>query len=210
MVPGVFAELAGREPPTDVVVGAGARLELVVRDDRRRGVAGAEVWIENAEGLALHPRAFVTGGGGRLSVEGLAEGPALLRVHARGLGRPRPLAVSLKDGLTTTSELTLQAAGSLRVVVTAGRDPRARARVDVLREPGGEPVERHRTLRRPEDASGFGVTPRTGVLTVDELEEGTYTVVVDAGREFESARVSVRVRRGETEELAVPLRWKER
>ena len=134
----------------------------------------------------------------------------MVRVHARGLGRPRPVAIALKDGLTTTSEITLGAAGSLRVIVTAGRDPRARARIDLLREPGGEPLETRRTLRRPDDVTGFGVTPRTGVLLVDELEEGTYTVVVDAGREFEPARVSVRVRARETEDVTIALRWKER
>jgi hypothetical protein len=209
-VPGVFAELAGREPPTDVVVGAGARLDLVVRDDRRRGIPGAEVWIESPQGVALHARAFVTGGGGRLLVEGLAEGPARLRVTARGLGRPRVVPVVLKDGTTTTTEIQLAPAGSLRVTVTAGRDPRARARIDLLREPGGEPVEHRRTLRRPDDVSGFGVTPRTGVLTIDDLEEGTYTVVVDAGREFEPARVTVRVRAREVEDVTIALRWKER
>ena len=94
--------------------------------------------------------------------------------------------------------------------MTAGRDPRARARIDILREPGGEPLEQRRTLRRPEDVSGFGVTPRTGVLAVDELEEGMYTVVVDAGREFEPARATVRVRAGETEDMAIALRWTER
>jgi hypothetical protein len=203
---GVLADLPGAGRPLEVVIGRGGTLELVVRDEGRRGVGGAEVWVENAAGEALHARAYFTSPSGRLTVDGLPDGPVRVRVRARGLGRPRPATTAIHEGATSIVETTLPSAGALRLVVTAGRDPVARARVDVLRMPEGEPVESRRTLRRGDDRGDlFGVTARTGTLVVDDLADGDYVAVVTAGSELEPARVPVRIRRGEVVDVAVAL-----
>lgn len=205
VVEGVYADLAGQENPVEIVLGRGARLELVVKDDRRRTVGGADVWIENARGVTLHPRAFRTGPSGRVVVDGLPEGRAYVRVRAPGYGRTVPVAVDLRDASTSSLEVSIRPAGAILLTTRAGFDPRWRARVDLLRMPGNVPVEARRTLRRPDDVGGFGFTGRSGTLLLDDLEEGTYTLVVNAGRDVAELRVSVRVRAGETEAVNVTL-----
>jgi hypothetical protein len=205
VIEGVFADLAPAGALLEVTIGAGARLDLVVRDDRGRGVPAAEVWVETPSGEALHPRPYATSPTGRLRAEGLPEGEVRVRVHARGYGRPRPVAVTLRDGSSTDAQVDLEPAGALRLVVVAGRDPVARARVDVLRLPGGEPVARRRSLVRGDSRGAWGLTPRTGELLLGDLEEGVYRVVVTAGQELLEARVDVRVRAGDVSEVAVPL-----
>ncbi len=205
VVDGIYADLAGQENPVEIVIGRGARLELVVKDDRRRTVGGADVWVENARGVTLHPRAFRTGPSGRVVVDGLPEGRAYVRVRAPGYGRTSPVAVDLRDGSASSLEVSVRPAGAIQLTARAGFDPRWRARVDLLRMPGNVPVESRRTLRRPEEVSGFGFTSRAGTLLLDDLEEGLYTLVVNAGRDVEELRVTVRVRAGETEPVNVTL-----
>lgn len=207
IVEGAFADLAGQERPVDVVLDRGARLELTVKDDRRRAVAGAEVWIEDARGVALHPRALRTGPSGRLSVDGLSEGRARIRVRAAGYGRAGPQPVDLRDGLLTGAEVVVRPAGAIALTIRAGVDPRARTRVDLYRMPGRIAVEARRALRRPDECGCFGVTGRMGTLLLDDLEEGSYLVVATAGREFEELTLPVYVRAGETEPVLGQLRF---
>ena len=202
---GVYADLPGSERPAEVWIGIGARLEVEVRDDRGRGVGAAEVWVEDARGVALHPHPYVTGPSGRLSVQGLPEVAGRVRVRARGFGRPAPVPVALAEGTPASVRVVVRPGGAVRLTVTAARSPLGQARVQVLRAISGEPVESRRTLRRPDDPSGFGVTPRTGILEISDLEEGDYTIVVTGGRDLAEARVSVRVRPGQTSEVGVAL-----
>src|SRR5204863_887863 len=116
-----------------------------------------------------------------------------------------------REGAVAYAEATLAPAGAVRLVVTAGRDPVARARVDVLRMPEGEPVESRRVLQRGDDRNNaFGVTPRTGTLVVEDLADGEYVAVVVAGSELEPARVPFRVRRGDLTEVGIVLTFKPR
>ena len=206
VVEGAYADLAGQERPIEIVVGRGARLELIVKDDRRRPVAGADVWIEDAKGVTIHPRAFRTGPSGRLAVDGLPEGRCALRVKAAGYGRAGPVAVDFRDGSASVVEVIVKPPGAILLVVRAGFDPKARARVDLFRMPGKIPVEARRTLRRPDEPGCFGLTARTGVLKLDDLEEGNYLVVVNAGRDQEELSLPVYVRAGETEPVSGTLR----
>jgi hypothetical protein len=50
------------------------------------------------------------------------------------------------------------------------------------------------------------VTGRTGVLRLDDLEEGNYLVVVNAGRDQDELSLPVYVRAGETEPVTGTLR----
>ncbi|HVG94802.1 MAG TPA: carboxypeptidase regulatory-like domain-containing protein [Planctomycetota bacterium] len=207
---GIFAELPGSERPLDVVLGVGATIELDVRDPGGRGVAAAEVWVEDGEGNALHPRPFATPGSGRLRIEGVPDGPLRVVVHARGYGRPRPARITARDGSVSAVRVSLTAAGSVRLVVSAGRDPVPRARVEVRRRPDGEVLVARRPLRRG-GAQGAGTaTSDTGELLIEDLEEGDYDVQVTAGRELEAAQVVVRVRAGTVTEARVALRFAER
>jgi hypothetical protein len=205
VIENVFADLAPSGAPLEVTIGEGARLDLVVRDDRGKGVPAAEVWVETAAGQALHPRPYATSPTGRLRAEGLPEGAAFLRVHARGLGRPRRVPVTLREGAPTDAQVDLEPAGAVRLLVVAGRDPVARARVDVLRLPEGETVVRRRSLVRGDSRGAWGITPRTGELVVGDLEEGVYRVVVTGGAELLEARLDVRVRAGDVSEVVIPL-----
>jgi hypothetical protein len=153
----------------------------------------AEVWVENAQGVALHPRPYYTQPSGRLVIEGLAEGAGRVRVHARGYGRPPPSPVPLRDGATTGLDVMLRPACHLDVTVVAGRDPVPRARVEIRRLPSGELVLPRKALRRPEDTTGWGTTTRAGVLAVDDLEEGDYRIDVAAGSVWAPASVPVHV-----------------
>lgn len=204
-VPDVIAEPAGQEPEVEVVLGIGGRLELRLRDDRGRPVMAAEVWVETPAGVALHPRPYYTQPSGRLDVDGLPEGPARVRVHARGHGRPVPAPVTIREGLSAPLEMTVRPACALRVTVAAGRDPLARARVEVRRAATGELVLPRRALRRPEDTTGWGVTPRTGVLVLDDLEEGAYRVTVTGGSTWVPATVPVTLAPGRTTDVGVTL-----
>lgn len=204
-VPDVIAEPAGQEPEVEVVLGIGGRLELRLRDDRGRPVMAAEVWVETPAGVALHPRPYYTQPSGRLDVDGLPEGPARVRVYARGHGRPVPAPVTIREGLAAPLEMTVRPACALRVTVAAGRDPLARARVEVRRASNGELVLPRRALRRPEDTTGWGVTPRTGVLVLDDLEEGAYRVTVSGGTTWAPATVPVTLAPGRTTDVGVTL-----
>lgn len=206
LVGGVFADVSGQERPIEIVIGRGARLELTVKDDRRRPVASAEVWIEDAKGVTLHPRAFRTGPGGRVIVDSLPEGRCQLRVRASGYGRPTPTAVDLRDGNVSSAEIIVRPAGAIALTVRAGFDPCARARVDLYRMPGRIAVEARRTLRRPDECGCVGYTTRTGTLRLDELEEGNYLIVVGAGRGLEEWSLPVYVRAGEAEPVDALLR----
>jgi len=204
-VPDVVAEPAGQEPEVEVVLGIGGRLDLRVRDERGRPVMAAEVWVETVSGVALHPRPFYTQGSGRVEIDGLAEGAARVRVHARGYGRAAPVAVVIREGLATPLEATLRAACTLRITVVAGRDPVARARIEVRREGSDELVLPRRALRRPEDTSGFGITPRTGVLVLDDLEEGAYRVTVSGSSAWAPTTVPAYVAPGRPTDVGVTL-----
>jgi hypothetical protein len=198
----VFAETGNAGRPLDVVLGLGARLELHVVDEGRRGIAGAEVWIENERGDALHTRAFLTMATGRVRIEGLPEGNARIRVRARGFGMPALQTVRLRDGGTTSAEVVLRPAASLSVRVVAGRDPVPRARVEVFR-PNGEPVLLRRAARWIEpDPLGWSTT-RAGYLLVEDLEEGEYVLRTTAGSAFEDSRTNVTVTRGGSEARVV-------
>jgi hypothetical protein len=204
----VLAEVPGSERPVEVVVGAGASLDLRVVDVSRRGVTAAEVWVETPSGVALHRRPFFTGPGGFLKVDGLPEGPARIAIHAKGLGRPLPRPVALKEGVPARVETTLRPATAIVLTVTAGRDPLSRARVDLLYAHSDVAVERRRTLGR--SVNEWGVTPRTGVLTIGDLEEGDYVLVVDAGSAFDVVRMPVRVRGRDPVEVRVEMPVRER
>jgi len=131
-------------------------------------------------------------------------------VHARGYGRPRPARITARDGSVSAVRVSLTAAGSVRLVVSAGRDPVPRARVEVRRRPDGEVLVARRPLRRG-GAQGAGTaTSDTGELLIEDLEEGDYDVQVTAGRELEAAQVVVRVRAGTVTESRVALRFAER
>ena len=186
----VVAEPAGQERPVEVWFGVGGRLDVRVLDDRNRAVMAAAVWVETPAGVPMHVRPLATDGAGRVTIDGLPEGPAQVRVVARDHGRPRPVPVVVREGVATPADVRLLPSCAVRLVVTAGRDPVARARVEVRRE-GGEVLVPRAALRRPTDDTGFGVAPRTGVLVLDDLEEGTYRIRVTAGRELEPTEVVV-------------------
>ncbi len=135
---GALAETAGAERPVSVTIGRGGTLDLAVRDDRERGVGAARIWIEAEDGTPLHVRPYVTVPSGRLLVEGIPEGVWWLRVHAVRYGRPLRRRVVIREGETTTQDVTLAPASHILLEVnTRSLDPTTRARVDVFRLPGG-------------------------------------------------------------------------
>lgn len=204
-VPDVVAEPAGSRPELEVVVGGGGLLDLTVRDDRGRPVLAAEVWVERADGVALHPRPYWTSPSGRLEVDGLPDSTVRVRVLARGHGRGAPVAVRVRDGLVSSLEVTVRPACTVRVRVAAGRAMLPRARVEVRRVGSDEWLPPRRTVRRPEDVGVYGTTARTGVLVIDDLEEGDYELRVSAGTSWRPVVVTTRVAPGRTAEVGVTL-----
>ncbi len=200
---GVVADLPPAGAPLDVLLGMGARLSLRVTDEGGSPVAGAEAWVLGADGLPVHARAGLSSPSGRVRLDGLPDGPARIAVHAHGYGRPRPVAVTLREGSTAEAEVRLESAGSLKVLVTAGRDPVPRARVNVLRLPEEEPVAVARPLLRSDNRGLWWIAPRTGEVVVGDLEDGLYRIVVEGGPELLDAQVDVRVNSGR--ETTVPL-----
>jgi len=81
----------------------------------------------------------------------------------------------------------------------------ARARIEVRREGSDELVLPRRALRRPEDTSGFGITPRTGVLVLDDLEEGAYRVTVSGSSAWAPTTVPAYVAPGRPTDVGVTL-----
>ena len=85
-------------------------------------------------------------------------------------------------------------------------DPTTRTRVDLLRLPDRETVERRRTLSRIRLDPLWGRLPRTGRLVLDDLAPGRYLLRVHAGPVFEVAEVEVDVPGGGDEvEVRVDL-----
>jgi hypothetical protein len=214
----VRADLPGGDVPVEVVVGGGATLEVLVRDDGGRPVPEAAVWVDAPDGMALHRTPWFTGPDGVARVEGLVPGFARVRVVARGLGRPTPLPLELRGGSVDRVEFSLRPGGSVRLTVQGGGAPVAGARVEVLR--AGVWVERRRSLFPEEEGTAWGTTDANGVVRLDDLEEGSYVLRVRPPRlRRESidgptagptggapgAEAAALVRAGETEEVLVTL-----
>jgi hypothetical protein len=203
---GAQADTQGAERPVEVVLGRGATVDLTVLDSGRRGVRGARVTVESGDGIPLHARAWTTGPGGFLRVEGIPSGGVRLRVHARGFGRPVPTALDLPDGEVAPLQVTLRPAGAIRLTVTGrGRDPVPRVRVDLLRTATEEVVESRRPLTRVVSSVDLLPVPGSGVVVIDDLEEDNYLAVVSAGPEHGTVRLPVRVRAREVRDVSVVL-----
>lgn len=202
----VEADLPGADFRVEVVLGRGGSLQLRTRDEDDRGVTGARVWIEDESGTALQRHAFVTGAAGRLRIDGLPPGTVLVRVHARGMGRPALRRVTIEEGGATALEIPLRAAGTLRLVVTGEfGDPLGRARIDLVRPSTGEVLASRRPLSPVRLPEPWGHVPRTGVVDIPDLEEGSYVARITAGRSYETAEVPVDVRAGARSTVEVTL-----
>lgn len=203
---GAVAEVFGAERPVSITIGRGGLLDLLVTDDRERGIGATRIWIEAEDGTPIHTRPYVTVPSGRLRVEGIPEGVWWLRVHAVRYGRLPRIRTVVREGKTTTLDVPLAPASQILLEVnTRSLDPTTRARVDVLRLPGREPVERRRTLGRVRLDPLWGRLPRTGRLVVTDLSAGRYLIVVDAGPAFEKAEVAVDVIAGKDAEARIDL-----
>jgi hypothetical protein len=203
---GAEAELPGADHPIEIVLGQGGHLLLQVRDDDQRGVTGARVWLEDTQGLAFHRHAYVTGAGGRLRVEGVPAGRVRVRIHARGFGRPALREVPIEEGRQTDLAVIVRQPGGIHLRVGAeSGDPSLRARIDLLRQDTGELIASRRPLSPIRPASPWGFVPRTGELTISDLEQGSYVAVISAGRSFEPARVPFEVEAGALTHVDVTL-----
>jgi uncharacterized GH25 family protein len=205
-IEGAEAELPGADFPVEIVLGRGGDVLLHLTDDGGRGVTGALVWIEDGRGTALNREAYVTGAAGRLHVQGVPPGDLRLRVVARGFGRPAPRPIRVEEGHATEVELSLRPGGALRLRITGeGGDPVGRTRVDLLRAGSRDLVAGRRPLSPVRLPEPWGMVPGTGVVTIGDLEEGSYVVVIDAGRTYRRLEVPVHVDAGRTLEVPVVL-----
>ena len=203
---GAEADLEGADFPVEIVLGRGGDVDLRVLDPDERGVTGALVWIEDADGLALHHSPYLTGAAGRLRIEGVPPGNLRVRVQARGFGAPALQPVRVEEGRTSEVRIRVQTAGSIELVVTGDAgDPLGRTRVDLRRAGSGELVASRRPLSPIRLGEPWGWVPRTGVLRLDDLESGTYVLQVTAGRTYQPAELRVQVEAGRTTRAAVTL-----
>lgn len=204
-VDGVMAEPLGQAPEFEVLVGGGGRLDLRVADDRGRPVAAAEVWLEGADGAALHPRAYFTGTSGRVSIGGVPEGTVYVRVLSRGHGRRLPVPVEIRDASATPLDVTLRPGGRVRLAVAAGRERLALARVEVRHAATGEWVLPRQGLRSPEEKATWVTTGRQGVVELEDLEPGRYVLTVGAASVWAPQSVEVIVTAQQTTSVGVTL-----
>ena len=203
---GAEADLPGADFAIEIVLGRGGDLALRVIDENDRGVTGARVWLEDARGVALNPQAYVTGAAGRLTIEGVQAGTVRVRVQARDLGTPALRSVQVEEGGLHPLTVRLLPAGSIRLTVTGeGADPLFRSRIDILRAGSREVMARRLPLSPIRLGGPWGWVPRTGVVTIGELEAGTYIARIDAGHAYEVAEVPVEVKTGLVSELQVTL-----
>lgn len=203
---GATADLPGADFEIEVVLGRGGDIALRVLDENERGVTGASVWIEDDNGIALHRHAYVTGAAGRLRIEGVTPGTVRLRIHARGLGRPALRSVTVREGGEHAVQVRLLPAGGIRLTVTgAGADPLPRTRVDVLRADTREVIARRLPLGPIRLPTPWGWVPRTGVMTIGDLEAGRYVARISAGRAYDVAEVPIEVKTGVVADVAVTL-----
>ena len=203
---GAEADLPGADFEFEVVLGRGGDLNMQVRDENERGVTGARIWLEDERGVAIHRHAYVTGADGRLRIDGVPAGTVTVRVHARGLGRPALRRVVIEEGRQTNLAVIVYPAGALHLRVGAeSGDPALRTRIDLLHAETGEVMASRRPLSPVRLASPWGYVPRTGELTLSDLEQGTYIAVISAGRTFEPARIPVVIESGKTTHVEVTL-----
>ena len=203
---GASADLPGADFPIEVVLGRGGDIALRVIDENDRGVTGARVWLEDEQGVALHRQPYVTGAAGRLRIEGVASGTVRMRVHAKDLGRPALRTIVVEEGGEHPVTLRMLPAGGIRLTVTGeGSDPLFRARIDIVRAGGGEIMARRLPLSPIRLGGPWGWVPRTGVVTIAELEAGRYVARISAGREYAVAEVPIEVKTGLTAEVGVTL-----
>ena len=203
----VFADL----PPS----GAGSSRSTLGRggDPRRRRPRRGPARRGRRRDLGREPR----GGGappaplrhvpaGTRAIEGLPDGLARVRVHARGLGRPRPVAAVVREGTVVPVEVATLARRRTAAHRRAGRDPVARARVDVLRLPEGDPIATRRTLRRGDRRSRPVGTARTGSCSLEDLADGDlHGRRRRRGRSSSTRAWPVRVRCGDVTDVLVVL-----
>ncbi len=200
------ADLPGADFDVAVVLGRGGDINLRVVDENDRGVTGALVWLEDAQGAALNREAYVTGAAGRLRIEGVPPGDIRVRVRARGLGRPALTKVRVHEGRPVDVRVEVEPAGAIQLIVTGeGSDPLARTRIDIVRESSGDVIASRRPLSPIRLPAPWGYVPRTGVVTIPELSTGDYTAVISAGRSYAVAKIPIRVEKGETTIVRVTL-----
>lgn len=130
------------------------------------------------------------------------------------VGKVVYLILTLLITLTTTSVLFAQAPGSNRGLVSGEGIHTIQGRVHF---PSGQSVSLRQVKVTLESVSAFGskttVTDQDGSFRFSSLTAGGYTVVVDAGKEFEVARESVNIDReaspgGRTVQVAIQLKYK--
>lgn len=200
------ADLPGADFEVQVVLGRGGDVHLRVIDENERGVTGALIWLEDAYGRPLHRTAYVTGAAGRIVIEGVPTGDVRLRVRARGLGRPALQRIAVQEGRSVDVVVRVGPPGSVRLVVTGeGSDPLGRTRVDLVRAGSGEIVASRRPLSPIRLAAPWGWVPRTGVVTIPDLEAGSYVARISAGRTYVPAEVGIDVETGAVTEVRVTL-----
>jgi hypothetical protein len=203
---GAQADLPGADFTFDVVLGRGGDVNLLLRDENERGVTGALVWLEDAEGIALNRHAYVSGAAGQLRIEGVPVGTVFLRVHARGKGRPALRKVLVQEGRQTDVAIRLHPPGAIRLLITgSGVDPLGRTRVDLVRQGSRDLIASRRPLSPVRLPSPWGHVPRTGVVVLPDLEQGSYLAIITAGRSYERQEVLIEVKAGETRSVEVSL-----
>lgn len=203
---GAEADLPGADFAIEVVLGRGGDVALRVIDENDRGITGARVWLEDERGVALNDQPYVTGAAGRLTIEGVQAGAVRVRVQARGLGTPALRGLVVEEGGLHPLTLRLLPAGAVRLTVTGeGSDPLFRSRIDILRAGSREVMARRRPLSPIRLGDPWGWVPRTGVVTIGDLEAGRYIARIDAGRSYEIAEVPIEVKTGLVAELRVTL-----
>lgn len=206
VLPVAQAETDGADLPVEIVLGSGGEIEVAVLSPSGAPVTSARVWVEDLDGIPYHPEAYITGPGGRVHIEGVPMGRVGVRVEAPGFARPEVYRVEIEGTRPAVLSVPLVRPGSLALLVRGtGRDPVARARIDLVRAETGELVERRLPLSRIRLHPRFGVVPRTGYLIIRDLEPDRYRIEIDAGPTYPEVRREFEVRAGEQARVGVLL-----
>ncbi len=161
------------------------RLEVSVRDDQGKPIAGAEIEVLGADPLPVGAR---TGTEGSAAVRRLTKAPWIVAVRASGFETVTRR--SVREGEFVA--ITLRKLGAIRVVVLGTADEPAAATVLLA----GSDVWPARSAE----------TDREGHVRIGALAAGSYALRATAGDKVSAIDVGVTLDRGEEKEVTLRLR----